>query len=51
MALLGDGIISYVENPKCSTTKIVGTNKFSKDAGYKINKISGTQTMKSLKRE
>lgn len=31
--------------------KIVGTNKFSKDAGYKINKISGTQTMKSLKRK
>ena len=38
MSLYAEDMISYIENPRESTHKLLGLiNKFSKVAGYKIN--------------
>ena len=38
LSLFADDMILYIENPKCTTRKILElTNEFGKVAGYKIN--------------
>ena len=49
LSLYADDMILYVENPKYSTQKLLKLiNKFSKEAGYKINiqKLVAFLTMK-----